>query len=960
MTAAAASHPNPLLALQDQGQSVWLDYIRRSLFTSGELARLIKEDGVRGLTSNPAIFEKAISGSTDYTEALNALAGQRLDAQAIYEQLAIRDIQDAADLLQPVYRRTKMRDGYVSLEVSPYLARNTRGTLEEARRLWKAVGRPNLMIKVPGTPEGLPAVQQLIGEGINVNITLLFAQERYAQVAEAYLAGLEQRAARGGDLSPVASVASFFISRIDTMIDALLAARLKTSGNVGEQELLKRLMGTVAIANGKLTYRRYQQIFSGPRWAALAKRGAQTQRVLWASTSTKNPAYRDVLYAEELIGPDTVNTLPPATLEAFRDHGRTRPSLTEDLDEAEETMTALAQAGISMAEVTDKLLDEAIRLFAEPFEKLLAAIGTQCRAAGPNHVNRQSASLPKELAAQVAASLDDWQTQGKVRRLWARDASLWTGTDEADWLGWLGIADDQAANLGHLKEVAEEVRHAGFTHALLLGMGGSSLCPEVMALTFGKASGFPELHVLDSTDPAQVKTVERKVDLARTLVIVSSKSGGTLEPNIFKQYFFERVRQAVGPGEVGRRFIAITDPGSKMQQVAERDGFRRVYFGLPSIGGRYSALSDFGMVPAAVMGVDVPRFLDRTKEMAQACGSSVAAADNPGVVLGTILGVLAKQGRDKVTLITSPGIADLGAWLEQLLAESTGKDGKGLVPVDREAVGPPEIYGQDRLFVYVRLESAPDKAQDEAVAALERAGQPVVRISMTDIYDLGQEFFRWEIATAVAGSLLGINAFNQPDVEASKVATRALTDQYEKTGTLPPETPVLESHGLALFTDDRNAAALKQAAGSDRTPAGYLKAHLSRIKAGDYVALLGYIEMNDAHEAGLQAIRHAIRDKKRVATCLGFGPRFLHSTGQAYKGGPNTGVFLQVTCDDAADLPVPGQTYSFGIVKAAQARGDFQVLAERGRRALRVHLGKDVRAGLETLRTAIEQALRSG
>jgi glucose-6-phosphate isomerase len=487
-------------------------------------------------------------------------------------------------------------------------------------------------------------------------------------------------------------------------------------------------------------------------------------------------------------------------------------------------------------------------------------------------------------------------------------------------------------------------------------MGGSSLCPEVLRLTFGKTAGYPELHVLDSTDPAQVKAAEAKIDIARSLFIVSSKSGSTLEPNIFKQYFFERAKQVVGADKAGSHFIAVTDPGSKMQQVAEGDRFRHILFGRPSIGGRYSALSNFGMVPAAAMGVDVKKFLDRTQEMVRACGPESPVEENPGAVLGIILGEVALAGRDKVTIITSPDVSDLGAWLEQLLAESTGKVGKGIIPVDREALAAPESYGNDRVFAYVHTEHATDVGVDAKVEALEKAGHAVLRISMADIYDLGAEFFRWEIATAVAGSILGINAFNQPDVEASKIATKTLTTEYEKTGSLPPEKPVAEDGGIKLFTDEKNAAELARAAGGDTSLEGYLKAHLGRIGSGDYFAVLGYIEMNPKHEKTLQAIRHAVRDKKRAATCLGFGPRFLHSTGQAYKGGPNSGVFLQITCDDAVDLPVPGQKYTFGIVKAAQARGDFQVLAERGRRALRVHL-HDVESGLATLTAAVQKAL---
>ncbi len=572
-------------------------------------------------------------------------------------------------------------------------------------------------------------------------------------------------------------------------------------------------------------------------------------------------------------------------------------------------------------------------------------------------MSRLKTSLPETLATAVKATIADWQSGGKMKRLWDRDASLWTGADEASWLGWLDIVDEQIAQHDQLQNIAKEVHTRGYEHILLLGMGGSSLCPEVLRMTFGRIPHFPTLHVLDSTDPAQVKSFEHQIDIAKTLFIVSSKSGSTLEPNIFKQYFFERTKQTVGAAKAGSHFIAITDPGSKMQQVAESDHFSHIFFGRPSIGGRYSALSNFGMVPAAVMGLDTKKFLGRAAEMVRACGAAATVEENPGAALGIILGTAAKAGRDKITIITSPAISDLGAWLEQLIAESTGKIGKGIIPVDREHLASPETYGTDRVFAYVRLENGVDADQEAKVAAIEKAGHPVVRITMPDIYDLGAEFFRWEIATAVAGAIIGINAFNQPDVEASKIATRNLTSEYEKNGSLPAEKPILEDGGVKLFTDEKNAAELTKAVGSDQSLGGYLKAHLGRIKAGDYFAVLGYIQMNAEHEQALQTLRHAVRDKKHVATCLGFGPRFLHSTGQAYKGGPNSGVFLQITCDDAVELPVPGQKYTFGIVKAAQARGDFQVLAERGRRALRVHLGSNLKVGLATLQAAVQKAL---
>jgi len=946
---------NPLRTLQEYGQSVWLDFVSRELLKSGELGRLIAEDGLRGVTSNPSIFEKAIGHGDDYDELIAAAeAAGDLDPGALFEDLAIRDIQEGADALNRVYDQTQHRDGYISIEVSPYLAMQTRETIEEARRLWHNVGRRNLMVKVPATGPGLPAIRTLIGEGINVNITLLFSQKVYAEVADAYIGGLEDLVAKGGDPHNIASVASFFVSRIDTLVDEALDKRIAGATDPGEKQRLAALKGKVAIANAKLAYRLYQELFGNERWQRLAQQGAQTQRLLWASTGTKNKAYSDVLYVEELIGSDTVNTIPPATMDAFRDHGRVRASLEEDVGGAQAVMTALAGAGISIDAITARLVEDGVRLFADAADQLYASVQKKRRAVLGSKLNAMTYKLPKDLPEAVDAALEDWRSQGKVRRLWAGDASLWTATDEGQWLGWLTIVDGQLKAAGHLEAFAAEVKRAGFTDILLLGMGGSSLGPEVLAQSFGSRPGFPRLQIVDSTDPAQLRRIEGSVDLKRTLFIVSSKSGSTLEPNIFKQYFYERAAAALGEAAAAAHFVAITDPGSSVEKLAQAQGLRGVFHGMPTIGGRYSVLSDFGMVPAAAIGIETGDFLERAAEMVRSCTASAPPVENPGVILGAILGVAARHGRDKLTIITSPGVASLGAWLEQLLAESTGKLGRGIVPVDAEPVGAPAVYGADRLFAYLRLLSDQDGGHEAAVVALEAAGQPVVRITVSEAMQLGQEFFRWEMATAVAGSILGINPFDQPDVEAQKVKTRELTAAYEKSGALPPETPFAVADGIALFADPANAAALKSTATS---LAGVLKAHLGRASAGDYVALLAYIDRNRSHTAALQAMRRVIRDRLRTATCLGFGPRFLHSTGQAYKGGPNSGVFVQITCEDAADLAVPGQAYSFGVVKAAQARGDLDVLAERGRRLLRVHLPADLDAGLKTLARALEQAL---
>ncbi len=948
---------NPLLQLSQAGQSIWLDYLHRKIFENGQLKRWIEQDGLKGMTSNPSIFEKAIGDGGDYDDRLKAVLEQGdLEAGDLYERLAIADIQAAADQFRPVYDRLGGADGYVSLEVSPYLAMDTEATVAEARRLWRAVDRPNVMIKVPGTAPGTPAIRRLIGEGVNINVTLLFGLDAYLAVAEAHMAGLEALRVAGGDIAKVRGVASFFVSRIDTQIDKEIDRRLE-AGAGPRAEDLRALRGKVAIANAKVAYQRYLEMIETPRWKALEAAGAAPQRLLWASTGAKDPAYSDVLYVETLIGPDTINTLPVKTLDAFRDHGSVRPSLTEDLDEAQAVLAAAERLGLDLNGVTDRLVVDGVRLFAEAFDKLLGAVaGKRVQMLG-DRLNSQAFTLPPALQAKVDEALASADAQAWVRRLWASDASLWTGADEASWLGWLKAGRGEAIDLNDLRALQAGVKASGFAHAVLLGMGGSSLGPEVLAQTFGARPGFPEFLVLDSTDPAQIRRVEAQIDPAHTLFIVASKSGSTLEPDILRRHFFELASRTLGEGRTLAHFVAITDPGSKLDETARSQQFRRVFHGDPEIGGRYSVLSNFGMVPAAVTGLGLDALIDAAKVMTRACGPSVPPTANPGARLGVVLATAAKAGQDKITILASKPIADLGAWLAQLLAESTGKNGMGLIPIDGELAGPPETYSRDRVIVHLRLEGPGEPQMDDLVRALEELGHPVVRISLASRETLGQEFFRWEMAVAVAGAVMGLNPFDQPDVEASKVKTRKLTDGYAQTGRLPPQEALARSDGLALFADARNADALRQAAGA-QTLEAYLVAHLRRAREGDYIGLLAFLDRSPEHAAALQEIRARIRDHRRLATVLGFGPRYLHSTGQAYKGGPNSGVFLQITAEPVEDIPVPGQAFSFGVVEAAQAQGDFDVLAERGRRVLRLDLGRDVEGGLKRLAEAVDRSLR--
>lgn len=917
---------------------------------------MVEEDGISGVTSNPTIFEKAVAGSTDYDADLRELAAQGRSVGEMYDAITIRDVQLAADILRPIYEATQGADGFACLEVPPDLAYDTEGTIEAARRLFRALDRPNVMIKIPGTPQGVPAIEQCLSEGMNINVTLLFSVEGYERVALAYISALERLARAGQPLHKVASVASFFISRVDTLVDLRLEERMRRATSEAEREGLRSLLGRAGIANAKIAYARFKEIFSGPRWQALAQQGGRVQRPLWASTGTKNPLYRDVMYVEELIGPNTVNTLPQSTLDAFRDHGKVRPTLEEDLNAVRETMARIAEAGIDFEEVAEHLQTEGVRLFSDSFQKMLDLLAEKRETILSGRPRRYQGALGR-YEPRVRAALAELGERRFTRRLWAKDGSLWSPDPAVQQairhrLGWLTVTEVMAEHCAQIQSLVQEIGKAGYDRIVLLGMGGSSLAPEVLARTFGARPGFPQLSVLDTTDPASILEVEHSLDLAKAMFIVSSKSGTTVETLSLYRYFAERVR-AVKGGRAGENFIAITDPGTPLERLAREEGFRCCFLNPADIGGRYSALSYFGLVPAALAGIGISRLVDRAEALVQGCVSCVPSEENPGVWLGAVLGALATAGRDKVTFLTSRSLRGFGVWVEQLLAESTGKDGRGLVPVEGEAIGDPGVYGSDRLFVHLDVEP-PDEWLQERVGALEGTGHPVISVRLADLYDLGQEFFRWEIATATAGALLGINPFDEPNVAESKENTRRLLEGLQRGGGLPEDEPILREDGLAIYCDSRTRSEL---GGPGDGLKELLAAHLGRARPGGYIALLAYIQRAPPHEEALQGLRLRLRDALRVATTLGFGPRYLHSTGQLHKGGPDTGLFLFITADDPEELPIPGQGYGFSTLKRAQALGDLRSLQGRGRRVLRIHLGRDVPAGLEALVAAVEGAL---
>jgi len=916
---------HPLVQMQQLGQSPWHDNIRRGLLTSGALKKMVKDGDITGLTSNPTIFEQAIAQSADYDAAIEDLARRGRSADEIFDTLSIEDIRAAADVFAPVFKRTKGHDGYVSIEVAPKYANDTKTTVKEAHRLWDAVNRPNLMIKIPATQAGIPAIERAIADGLNVNVTLIFSLQRYSEVMEAYVAGLERREKKGQDISHIASVASFFVSRVDSLVDKLLDEKIKIlDPNSLMGGVMENLKGKAAIANAKLAYAEFRKIFTTDRYAALAHHGARVQRPLWASTSTKNPAYPDVYYIEALIGPDTVDTMPPATLVAYKDHGKPEIQIDKHLDDATKAIEQLEEFGIKMDWVTQKLEDDGVASFAKSFDGLLAVV--EARRLAVMLGDRQKAQLGN-FQRKVDGALKQMASVKFGERLWKKDPTLWKPEDEAHQkeiktrLGWLDVADLMLTKVDEMKAFAADARQAGFTHAVLCGMGGSSLAPEVLRETFGVKKGYLDLRVLDSTDPASVINAEAWSDPAKTLYIIASKSGSTTEPNAFFTFFWNHVRKAKGD-KAGENFIAITDPGTAMEKRAQEHGFRKIFVNRPEIGGRYSALSYFGLVPAALMGIDVQKLLTRAKQMMLACGGNIQPAQNPGLFLGAALGTLAQAGRDKLTFIVDKKISTFGYWTEQLIAESTGKEGKGILPIEGEPLGKPAVYGKDRVFVNMTL----GRKTNKSVTALIKAGQPVIELQLQDIYDLGAEFMRWEIATTAASWVLGIDPFDQPNVQESKDNTVRLLNTYLTKGQLPDP-------GGAL-----NAAARDY-------PVLLLK-HLQSIKAGDYVALTAYVERTPRREKVLRELRTLIRDKYQVAATVGYGPRFLHSTGQFHKGGGEDGVFIQFNCDDPIDAPIHGEKYTFSVLKAAQALGDFESLASRQRRAVRVNLEDNIERGL--------------
>lgn len=917
---------SPLLKAYREGQSIWYDNIQRKMLINGELEKMARAKEIWGVTANPSIFNNAITKSTDYDDAIQTLAWAGLSTPEIFWELACEDVRRAADIFLPVYQSTKGEDGYISLEVDPHLAYRARQTIESAKNLWKMVDRPNLMIKIPATVEGMKAIRAAIAEGINVNVTLIFSLEQYAEVMNAYMSGLEDRLAKKQSIQNIRSVASFFVSRLDTKIDQILLERAKVP-NPAESKKIKALLGKAAIANSKLAYQLFVDTISSKRFTDLQSKGANIQRPLWASTSTKNPAYDDVMYVEQLIGLHTINTIPPQTFDAFKDHGVARVTVDKNIDLAKKVFAELENLNIDVHKVTEELEEEGVKIFADAFDTLFTSIETHRQM-----VVRQLGPLAGAVAKRIS-----WLKKNKINDRFAlSDASLWTKDTREQLeiskrMGWLKAPQNAEKLIPELEAFSEECLNEGFTRALVLGMGGSSLAPEVYSLVFGKRSGsfIPkmQIRILDSTDPEQVREAEKFAVPGKTLYIVSSKSGTTSEVSACLDYFWAKAKKKFG-SSAGNYFVAITDPETPLAKLAKERKFRKVFLADPNVGGRYSALTYFGLLPASLIGVDLNRLIGFALEMMRACSRDNSEARNPSFVLGAILGEAAKWGKNKLTIVADNEISSFGSWLEQLIAESSGKKGKGIVPVDREPIMALDDYDDDRLFVYLRKSGL----QDELIESLTQNHRPVLVFPVDDIYQLGGEFYRWEVATAIACAILGVNAFDQPDVQFNKRITKQKILEYKEIDRLVIEDPVYAFPAYAIYCNKNMPVRKTDKAGS------LVKSLLNYARRGDYIAINAFLPRKQENDVILQDLRKKILETTRCATTVGFGPRFLHSTGQLHKGGANNGLFIEITRVNEKDIDIPNEGLSFGTLQMAQALGDFEALKARGRRVFRIHL----------------------
>jgi transaldolase/glucose-6-phosphate isomerase len=939
---------NNLIDLLNYGQSYWLDNLTRKKITGGELKKRVTQSGLRGITSNPSIFNKAISNSSDYDKQILQLVKDGRTPAEIYEALTVKDVQDACDILKPVFQSSGGKDGFVSLEVSPYLARDTDATISEARRLSKLVNKPNCYIKIPGTAAGIPAIEQMVYEGVPINITLLFSVERYKEIAECYIRAIRRREEEDLPIKNIVSVASFFLSRIDVLVDSILSQYLLS--NSSQVQEVTSLMGKAGIASAKIAYLEMKKLFASDAWKDLEEKGANVQRLLWASTSTKDPMYDDLYYVESLIGPDTVNTLPDETIDALANHGMlSKNTISSDTSEAEHLFERLKKLEIDMDAVTRQLEIEGVQKFIESYDELISNIASKRKKILGRTFSEQTIS-PGNLKKQLTSTYDSLQERNVVRRMYNKDAYLWKG-DEADIkvtgnrLGWLELP----GNTDEIEKFVEQVQRGGFKYAVLLGMGGSSLCSEVARQTFKVKQGYLKLFVLDNTSPEAISDLENQIDLDKTIFIAASKSGSTLETISFFRFFYERLKKK-GVADPGNNFTAITDAGTPLVEMANEYNFRKIFINRGDIGGRYSVLSHFGLLPMALMGIDIRALLANAALMKKNCSPEIPVVDNPAISLGAALGIAQKNGRDKVTFILSPSISAFGFWVEQLLAESTGKEGKGLIPVTGEELDSPRDYQDDRIFIYIKVKGEKNLPTEKKLSLLEHSGHPVVRIDLPDKLSLGGEYYRWELATAISGMLIGINPFNEPNVAEGKKNTNDLLAAWKKNKKFEKPQVYAAAKGFNLYLGEE----VKKITGDKKLPlASLLKKFKMLANEKNYFALLCYFEETPQRTKLMEACRVKIKKDTKSATTLNYGPRYLHSTGQLHKGGPGSGLYVVLASDNQDNMRIPGKQFSFGTLHEAQSWGDFKSLADKHRRIIYIEICGGIEKVLKEFKSAL-------
>lgn len=945
---------NTLIKLLEAGQSYWLDNLTREKITSGELKKRVDEQGLRGITSNPSIFNKAITSGSDYDDQITQLVKAGKNPSKIYDALTIKDVQDACDILYPVFEKSNGTDGFVSLEVPPYLARDSEGTMKEVRRLYSAVNKKNCLIKIPGTKEGIPAIEQMLYEAININVTLIFSVERYDEVAQAYINAIARRVAEGKSIDHIISVASVFISRIDVLTDQLLDQYLIPDSENKNTNQTHLLSGRAGITTAQICYQQFKNIFSGDIFKKLEKEGAHVQRLLWASTSNKDPLCDDLRYVETLIGKDTINTLPDKTISDFADHGKIKKDAIEELNDLTFSLFGeLKKMGIDISFITQQLENDGIQSFMNDYNKLIINLADKRLKILGNEISIQQISCGK-LNEKVKAAYNSIDEKQVARLFFDMDPHLWKNDSKqiksiSQRMGWLSLADHYTKNVNEINAFTKSVIAEGYTHAVVLGMGGSSLCSEVTLQTFDTEKGYLKLLVLDNTEPAAILDIENKIDIDKTIFIVASKSGNTEETLCFFHYFYQQLinKKKANPG---KNFVAITDHDTPLVKVAEQFKFREVFINPPDLGGRYSVLSNFGLVPMALMGINISAVLSSAKQM-QNSSDAVPTVSNPAVSLGVVLGICQKYGRDKVTFILSSSITSFGYWVEQLLAESTGKEGKGLIPIQGETIGSPEDYGNDRIFIHMYLPTDDNGADEMKIMTLEEAGHPIVRIKVTDKIALGGEYYRWEVAAAISGIVMSINPFDQPNVEESKKNTHQLLEAWSKDGDFKISEPLLKMENISVFGGKRTKELSKD---HYQSIGEIINGFTSMSKPKDYIALLPYFMMTESRTKILHEWRQLLRDDLKVATTLLNGPRYLHSTGQLHKGGPDSGLYIILMGEEEDNLEIPSEKFGFSTLHEAQALGDFRSLDDKGRRIIRINLGKNIDNSLEKLLQSVK------